>query len=66
MPVVMPVEHYDLWLDPGFKNTADLREPLHPFEAGVMRRYPVSTRVNLMKSDDPECARELKGQVVTV
>jgi putative SOS response-associated peptidase YedK len=25
MPVVLPLEHYDLWLDPGFKNTADLK-----------------------------------------
>ena len=35
MPVILPVAHYDLWLDPGFKNTADLRELLRPFEAGL-------------------------------
>jgi hypothetical protein len=29
-----------------------------------MKRYPLSTRVNLVKNDDPECARELKEQAV--
>ena len=65
MPVILPVAHYDLWLDPGFKNTADLRELLRPFEAGLMRRYPVRARVNLVKNDDPECARELEEWTVT-
>jgi hypothetical protein len=30
-----------------------------------MKRYPVSTRVNLVRNDDPECAVELKEQSVT-
>ena len=65
MPVILPVGHYDLWLDPGFKGTDDLKELLHPFEAKLMKRYPVSTRVNLVRNDDPECAVELKEQSVT-
>jgi putative SOS response-associated peptidase YedK len=66
MPVILPTDHYALWLDPGFKNRDALKELLHPFEAGLMKRYPVSTRVNLVKNDDPECAVELKEQGVTV
>jgi putative SOS response-associated peptidase YedK len=62
MPVILPVDDYDLWLDPGFKHTDDLKELLRPYDATLMRRYPVSTRVNLVKNDDPECAMELKGQ----
>jgi hypothetical protein len=27
-----------------------------------MKRYPVSTRVNLVKNDDPECSAEVKEQ----
>jgi putative SOS response-associated peptidase YedK len=65
MPVILPVGHYDLWLDPGFKGTDDLKELLHPFEAKLMKRYPVNTRVNLVRNDDPECAVELKEQSVT-
>ena len=65
MPVIMPLEHYDLWLDPGFKGTDDLRELLRPYEPSLMRRYPVSTRVNLVKNDDPYCAMEVEEQSVT-
>ena len=65
MPVIMPLGHYDLWLDPGFKNTGDLRELLRPYEPSLMRRYPVSTRVNLVKNDDPDCASELKQESVS-
>ena len=64
MPVIMPPEHYDLWLDPGFKGT-DLKELLKPFEASRMKRYPVSMRVNLVKNDDPDCAMEVKEHLVT-
>jgi len=46
--VLGDTEHYDLWLDPGFKHTDDLNELLRPYEASLMRRYPVSTRVNLV------------------
>ena len=65
MPVILPVENYDLWLDPGFKITDDLRELLRPYEPSLMKRHPVSTRVNLVKNDDPECAVELKQQSVS-
>ena len=64
-PVIMPLEHYGLWLDPAFKNTDDLRELLRLYEASLIRRYPVSTRVNLVKNDDPDCALELKEKSVT-
>ena len=65
MPVIMPLGHYDLWLDPGFKNTDDLKAMLLPYVPSLMKRYPVSTRVNLVKNDDPDCARELKQQSVS-
>jgi putative SOS response-associated peptidase YedK len=65
MPVILPLEHYDLWLDPGFKQTDDLTGLLRPYESSLMRRYPVSTRVNLVKNDYLECVRELREQSVT-
>jgi putative SOS response-associated peptidase YedK len=65
MPVILSIDHYDLWLDPGLKNTDALREMLRPYEPSLMKRYPVSTRVNLVKNDDPDCAVELKRESVS-
>src|ERR1022692_168459 len=56
MPVILSPEHYDLWLDPGFRRTDAIKEMLNLFDATLMRRYLVSTRVNFVKNDDPECA----------
>lgn len=61
MPVILSPEHYDLWLDPGFRRTNALTEMLGPFDATLMKRYPVSTRVNFVKNDDPECATALQA-----
>jgi putative SOS response-associated peptidase YedK len=55
MPVILRPEHYDLWLDPGFKDVKALAEVLAPFDAGKMRRFPVSTRINAVTNDDPDC-----------
>lgn len=48
---------YDLWLDPGMQNVAVVSELLKPYDAGLMRCYPVSTRINLVMNDDEECSR---------
>ncbi|MBV8206708.1 MAG: SOS response-associated peptidase [Acidobacteria bacterium] len=53
MPVILATEHYDLWLDPGFHDVASLAGMLQPYAAGNMRRFPVSTRVNSVRNDDP-------------
>ena len=59
MPVILPPDHYDWWLDPGFRTVEALKELLCPFDATLMRRYPVSTRVNFVKNDDSDCAAPL-------
>jgi len=55
MPVILCQENYDLWLDPGFKDVKALAEVLVPFDAAQMRCFPVSTRINAVTNDDPEC-----------
>jgi len=65
MPVILPLEQYDLWLDPRLKSTDDLKGILRPYEPSLMKRYPVSTRVNLVRNDDPECAAELRERSVS-
>jgi putative SOS response-associated peptidase YedK len=60
MPVILKPEDYDLWLDPAFTDTASATEMLRPFDAGLMRRHPVSTRVNQVLNDDADCAKPLE------
>lgn len=60
MPVILDPDHYDLWLDPGMNNFEDLGDLLKPFDAGAMRCYPVSSRINQVLNDDAECAKPLE------
>lgn len=46
MPAILKVDDYDLWLDPRIKNPALVTGCLKPFDASLMKKYPVSTRVN--------------------
>ena len=55
----MRPDDYDLWLDPGVTDPARLAGLLQPFDARLMKKYPVSTRVNNVKYDDAECAEEI-------
>jgi putative SOS response-associated peptidase YedK len=56
MPVILAPSDYDLWLDPGMKDTKVVSEFLKPFDAIAMRSYPVSSRVNHVRNDDEGCA----------
>jgi putative SOS response-associated peptidase YedK len=57
MPVILDRDNYDLWLDPGMKDVAAASELLRPYDAGRMRCFPVSTRVNRVDNDDAECSQ---------
>lgn len=59
MPVVLPPDAYELWLDPGFTKHEGIVELLKPLAASAMKKFPVSTRVNSVKNDDPACAAPL-------
>jgi putative SOS response-associated peptidase YedK len=52
MPVILEPDSYDLWLDPAFTDVADL---LKPYDASLMRSYPVSGRINDPANDDADC-----------
>ena len=60
MPVILCADSYDLWLDPGMTNVEAVSEMLKPCDAGTMRCYPVSTRVNHVVNDDAECSIPVK------
>lgn len=60
MPVILDPDSYDLWLDPGMNDAAAASELLKPFDARLMRCYPVSARVNHVANDDEECSRRVE------
>lgn len=57
MPVILNPDAYDLWLDPGMRDMDAASELLKPYDARLMRRYPVSTRINNVVNDDEECSK---------
>jgi putative SOS response-associated peptidase YedK len=60
MPVILEPDSYDLWLDPGMQNVTAISELLKPYDACLMRCYPVSTRINSVANDDAECSRRME------
>jgi putative SOS response-associated peptidase YedK len=59
MPVILSPDNYDIWLDPAFRDTPSVSQMLRPFDSVLMRRYPVSVRVNQVQHDDADCSEQL-------
>jgi putative SOS response-associated peptidase YedK len=55
MPVILPKETAEAWLDEGTKDAAKLTQYLKPYPAEAMIAHPVSILVNSPKNDRPEC-----------
>lgn len=55
MPVILPREAYDRWLDPADQRPTELAPLLKPYPAEEMEAYAVSTQVNNSAYDGPEC-----------
>jgi putative SOS response-associated peptidase YedK len=60
MPVILDPDSYDLWLDPGMTNVESVSKMLKPYDARLMRCYPISTRINHVANDDVECSAPVK------
>ena len=60
MPVILDPGSYDFWLDPEMQNVAVISQLLQPYDARVMRCYPVSTKLNHVENDDEECSRRVE------
>jgi len=56
MPAILDPASYDLWLDPAMRDVDAASELLKPYDARLMRSYPVSSRVNRVGNDDAECS----------
>lgn len=59
MPVILPPTAYDTWLTPGDLPAAEAQALLQPYDAALMRAYPVSQLVNNPRTDRPECVRAI-------
>jgi putative SOS response-associated peptidase YedK len=62
MPVILEVDRFDAWLDTR-RPAIEALMMLTPY-AGRMSVWPVSSRVNRIRSDDPDCLQPV-GPVVT-
>jgi putative SOS response-associated peptidase YedK len=60
MPAILDPDTYDFWLDPGMNDPHVVSDLLMPYDARVMRCYPVSSRVNSVVNDDEECSRPVE------
>ncbi len=55
MPVIVPREMWDLWLDPAVREPEELAPVLRPYPAEELELYEVSKLVNRADYDGPEC-----------
>lgn len=61
MPLVLPPDRWDAWLDPARTDPAELRSLLAPPPAGLVRAYPVATAVSDVRNNGPELLTELEA-----
>lgn len=55
MPVILTGDSLDRWLDPSVREPERLQPLLVPLPAALLRAQPVSTRVNRVGQEGPEC-----------
>ena len=59
MPVILPSEVYEIWLDPDVRATDHLLSLLAPYPPDDMEAYPVSRRVNSPSNNEPSCVESV-------
>ncbi len=57
MPVILPKGAEDLWIDPGIEDHVRLLDLLQPYPVDEMAAHTVSSLVNSVKNDSPECIK---------
>ena len=59
MPLILRPENYGEWLVAPASDCGGLRDLLQPFDAAMMKRFPVSSAVNDPQIDTPECIEKV-------
>ncbi len=62
MPVILPPDVHDAWLDPEREDVAALRAMLGPFPQARMQRHLVGPQVNRVGNDDPSCIEPVESE----
>jgi len=64
MPVILPEESYELWLDEKV-SPAELKKLLEPFPSDEMKSHPVSSKVNYSDIDNEDLVKRVDAEVGT-
>ena len=62
MPVILPSEKQEAWLDPKFQNSGVLRSFLTPLASDQMHFHTVSRSVNRVAYNQPDCIKPVATQ----
>jgi putative SOS response-associated peptidase YedK len=65
MPVVIPQEAFDLWLDPN-ADAAAVAALIAPAPVGLLEAYEISTAVNRVANDSPELLEAAQAEMEPV
>ncbi len=63
MPVILPKAAEDLWLDPSVEDHVRLLDLLQPYPVDEMAAHTVSSLVNSVKNDLPECIKPGSAEI---
>lgn len=63
MPAILHERDYDLWLDPAMTDKERLQAPIRPYPAEEMTAERVSTLVNSVKNEGPECLEAAEAAI---
>ncbi len=55
MPAILQPKHHDQWLSPKIQAPGEIKALLIDGLIGDLEYYPISTRVNSVKNNDPSC-----------
>ena len=64
MPVMIPPEEYEFWLDPDNQNADAIVPFLLPYPADQMAEHTVSSFVNRPGNDAPRCVESAEGEML--
>ena len=65
MPVLLPRDAWQVWLDPDQQDQELLRSLLGPAPDGVLEMHPVSRRVNDVREDGPDLVDAVPEEPMT-
>jgi putative SOS response-associated peptidase YedK len=64
MPVIVPPEYWNVWLDPSNNDVDSLNDLMDVYPAELMAEYPVSTLVNKVANNTPDLIVRLETPAV--